>query len=258
MNTSFNDGSKQEDIAKQMLFVAYRVLVDEAGVLLLQGLRSYLEFCTSFVAEVHTDETISEGHREVEIFDTVMKKYIAACKDTPYEDKSWSFPKFHARQHAFDDIKNKGAARNFGTKPSESMHKAIRDTYHQMTNFKDVTPQIVKHDHRRAVATFVREQIDAIDAELKEQEDPDDVEPTILSNVDVGSKLKQLSFSALEQQMTEDDAFQRFRIKFGDFISTFLPAFGLLPFSQVRGAVKPTYQSNNQVHNRDTFDSVTQ
>ncbi|KAK7034140.1 hypothetical protein R3P38DRAFT_2772245 [Favolaschia claudopus] len=144
----------------------------------------------------------------------------------PYEDKSWNFPKFHARQHAFDDIKNKGAARNFGTKPSESMHKAIRDTYHQMTNFKDVTPQIVKHDHRRAVATFVREQIDAIDAELKEQEDPDDVEPTILSNVDVGSKLKQLSFSALEQQMTEDDAFQRFRIKFGDFISTFLPAFG--------------------------------
>ncbi|KAK7059887.1 hypothetical protein R3P38DRAFT_3523832 [Favolaschia claudopus] len=217
MNTSFNDGSKQEDIAKQMLFVAYRVLVDEAGLLLLQALRSYLAFCTSFAAEVHTDETISEGHREVEIFDTVMKKYIAACKDTPYEDKNWNFPKFHARQHAFDDIKSKGGRAKLW---------AIRDTYHQLTNFKDVTPQIVKHDHRRAVATFVREQIDAIDAELKEQEDPDDVEPTVLSNVDIGSKLKNLSFSALEQQMTNDNAFERFRIKFGDFISTFLPAFG--------------------------------
>ncbi|KAK6984385.1 hypothetical protein R3P38DRAFT_3231865 [Favolaschia claudopus] len=170
-----------------------------------------------FVAEVHTDETISEGHREVEIFDTVMKKYIAACKDTPYEDKSWSFPKFHARQHAFDDIKNKGGR-------SKLWYQAERIYAQSYTGHLSSNDEFQGCD--AAVATFVREQIDVIDAELKKQEDPDDVEPTILSNVDVGSKLKQLSFSALEQQMTEDDAFQRFRIKFGDFISTFLPAFG--------------------------------
>ncbi|KAJ7797268.1 hypothetical protein B0H14DRAFT_2531223, partial [Mycena olivaceomarginata] len=41
MNTSFNDGSKHEDIAKMMLFVAHNVLIDDAGLLLLQSLRSY-------------------------------------------------------------------------------------------------------------------------------------------------------------------------------------------------------------------------
>lgn len=73
MNTSFNDGSKHEDIAKMMLFVAHNVLVDEAGILLLQAIRSYLEFRTSFAAEVHTSETIAEGSREVDTLDSVMK-----------------------------------------------------------------------------------------------------------------------------------------------------------------------------------------
>jgi hypothetical protein len=73
MNTSFNDGSKHEDIAKMMLFVAHTVLVDDAGLLLLQALRSYLEFRTALAAEVHTTETVNDGCREVDILDSVMK-----------------------------------------------------------------------------------------------------------------------------------------------------------------------------------------
>ncbi|KAJ7081070.1 hypothetical protein C8R44DRAFT_653325, partial [Mycena epipterygia] len=57
-------------------------------------------------------------------------------------------------------------------------------------------------------------------------ESPSDLETSALSNVDIGSKLKPVSFSALEQEMSEDLAFARFRVKFGDFISDFLPAFG--------------------------------
>ncbi|KAJ7088189.1 hypothetical protein C8R44DRAFT_836122 [Mycena epipterygia] len=227
MHTSFNDGSKHEDIAKMMLFVVHNVLVDEAGILLLQAIRSYLEFRTSFAAEVHTSETIAEGSREVDTLNSVMKKYIAACEGTDHGEKKWNFPKFHARRHAFDDIKKKGASRNFGTKTSESMHGAIRNTYHRLTNFKDVTPQLVKHDHRRTVATFIREQIDALNEDPDDLgESPSDLETSALSNVDIGSKLKPVSFSALEQEMSEDLAFARFRVKFGDFISDFLPAFG--------------------------------
>ncbi|KAJ7460514.1 hypothetical protein B0H11DRAFT_2286132 [Mycena galericulata] len=224
MNTSFNDGSKHEDIAKMMLFVAHNVLVDDAGLLLLQALRSYLEYRTSLSLEVHTSETIADGKREVLTLDSVMKDYISACEGTEHGEKSWNFPKFHARQHAFNDIENKGASWNFGTKTSESMHGKIRQTYHRLTNFKDVTPQLVKHDHRRTVATFIRDQIDALNEDPDES--PDDLEPSISSNVDIGSKLKPVSFSRLEEEMSSEPAFERFRVKFGDFLSDFLPAFG--------------------------------
>ncbi|KAJ7727715.1 hypothetical protein B0H16DRAFT_1665589 [Mycena metata] len=214
MNTSFNDGSKHEDIAKMMLFVAHNVLTDDAGLLLLQALRSYLEFRTSIGFEVHTSKTIADGRREVQTLDSTMK--------------NWNFPKIHARRHAFEDIENKGASRNFGTKTSESMHGAMRNTYHKLTNFKDVTPQLVKHDHRRTVATYIREQIDSL-AEMNDLSDvpeDEDIEESVLSNVDIGSKLKPISFTTLEQEMIGDVAFERFRIKLGDFVSDFLPAYG--------------------------------
>ncbi|KAJ7749592.1 hypothetical protein DFH07DRAFT_869219 [Mycena maculata] len=228
MNTSFNDGSKHEDIAKMMLFVAHNVLVDEAGLLLLQALRSYLEVRTLIALEVHTSETIAAGRRELLTLDSVMKKYITACEGTIHGEKNWNFPKFHARSHVFDDIAKKGASRNFGTKTSESMHGPIRETYHRLTNFKDVTPQAIrqltKHDHRRTVAMFIRDQIDARNEDPEES--PEDLEVSMLSNVDIGSRLKPISFSTIEQAMSEDPAFERFRVKFGDFISDFLPAYG--------------------------------
>ncbi|KAJ7757236.1 hypothetical protein DFH07DRAFT_868144 [Mycena maculata] len=208
MNTSFNDGSKHEDIAKMMLFVAHNVLVDEAGLLLLQALRSYLEGRTLISLEIHTSESIAAGRRELLTLDS----------GTAHEEKNWNFPKFHARRHVFDDIENKGASRNFGTKTSESMHGPIRQTYHRLTNFKD----LAKHDHRRTVSTFIREQIDALNEEREDS--PADLE--ILSNVDIGSRLKDISFSEMEQASAQGPAFERFRVKFRDFISDFLPTTG--------------------------------
>ncbi|KAJ7440438.1 hypothetical protein FB451DRAFT_1344109 [Mycena latifolia] len=227
MDTAFNDGTKHEDIAKMILFVAHNVLVDEAGLLLLRATRCYLEMRTSIAFQVHTSETISAGRHELLALDTAMKKYITACEGTDYDEKSWEFPKFHSRRHAFDDIENKGASRNFGTKTSESMHGVIRDTYHRMTNFKDITPQLIKHDHRRTVATYIRERIDALDEGPEDGwETPEDLEASVLSNIDIGSKLKPVSFSTVEQATREDSAFDRFRLRFGDFISDFLPNFG--------------------------------
>jgi hypothetical protein len=46
----------------------------------------------------------------------------------------------------------------------------------------------------------------------------------VLSNIDIGSKLKPVPFVKLEQDMSHDTAFQRFRVKFGVFITQFLTA----------------------------------
>ncbi|KAJ7886048.1 hypothetical protein B0H13DRAFT_1889327, partial [Mycena leptocephala] len=219
MNTTLNDGSKHEDVAKTMLFVAHNVLVDEPGLLLLQALRSYLELRTAIKFEVHTADTLAVGRNELLTLDSTMKQYIAACEGTEqYANKDWNVPKFHSRLHVFDHIEKKRASRNFGTKTSESMHGAIRKTYLRLTNFKD----LVKHDHRRTVATYIREQIEALNEDPSES--PEDMESSVLSNIDIGSKLKPVSFAKLEQDMSHDAAFHRFRVKFGIFTTQFLAA----------------------------------
>ncbi|KAJ7260762.1 hypothetical protein C8J57DRAFT_1072259 [Mycena rebaudengoi] len=228
MNISFNDGSKHQDIAKMMLFVAHNVLVDKPGVLLLQALRSYLELDMYVGLQVHTSRTIAAGRRELLRFDSTMKachKLTLLLTSGDVEEKSWNFPKMHSHQHVFDDIESKGASRNFGTKINESKHGAMRQTYHRLTNFKDVTPQLIKHDHRRIVALYVREQLDELDGP-ENIEEPEDLEPITLSNVSVGSKLKPLTFAMLGEEMAEDVAFHRFRIRFADALSDFLPAYG--------------------------------
>jgi hypothetical protein len=87
---------------------------------------------------------------------------------------------------------------------------------------------LVKYDHRRTVATFIREQVDALNIAPADTNGPDDLEASVLSNIDIGSKLKPISFAALEDMMSNDSAFQRFRVKLGVFISDFLPAFGYM------------------------------
>ncbi|KAJ7099596.1 hypothetical protein B0H15DRAFT_1002950 [Mycena belliarum] len=222
MNITFNDGSKNEDIAKMMLFVAHNVLVDAAGVKLLQFLRSFLELNMYVSLEVHTTDTIHAGEHELTVFSEVAKAYIDACQGTEeYGKKNWNFPKIHSHQHVFDDIRNKGASRNFGTKISESMHGPIRNIYHRLTNFKNVTPQLIKHDHRRAVGLFIREQLDLLDAP-DDTDCPEDLD--VLSNILVGSKQKAVPFTVLEEKMPGDVAFTRFRVRFGDFLSDFLQA----------------------------------
>ncbi|KAF8145837.1 hypothetical protein K438DRAFT_1781554 [Mycena galopus ATCC 62051] len=222
MNITFNDGSKNEDIAKMMLFAAHNVLTDAPSILLLQCVRSFLELNMYVSLEVHTTETLAAGKRELIIFDERIKEYIEICKDTEYGDKSWNFPKMHSHWHVFNDIKNKGATRNFGTKISESMHGPIRQMYHRLTNFKNVTPQLIKHDHRRVVGIFIREQLDILDT----VDDSDDTDSEILSNITIGSKLRPIAVSVLEEKMFSDVAFARFRIRFAECLTPFLQAYG--------------------------------
>ncbi|KAK6984340.1 hypothetical protein R3P38DRAFT_3332873 [Favolaschia claudopus] len=155
--------------------------------------------------ELHTAETIAAGRRHLQKFDRLMKEYQNTCVDTPFGEKNWNFPKMHLQQHAFDDIVRKGASRNFGAKIDESMHAATRAAYLRQTNFKNVTPQAV-------------------------------------GNVVVGSRKTPTSFADLENDMKEDAAFTRFRLRFAEFLNNFLPAFGYgLPQGK-RVALQPTQE----------------
>ncbi|KAJ7689689.1 hypothetical protein B0H17DRAFT_1134825 [Mycena rosella] len=171
--------------------------------------------------EVPTSETIAAGRRKLLIFDEVTNEYIESFEGTEYGEKSWNFPKMHSHQHVFENIENKGAMRNFGTKISESMHGPLREMYHRLTNFKNVTPQLVKHNHRHAVGLLIREQLNVLDA----PDDPDCPENAeILSNISTSSKLRPVSFSVIEKTYG-DASFTRFRIRFPNFLSDFLLAY---------------------------------
>ncbi|KAK7034432.1 hypothetical protein R3P38DRAFT_2518906 [Favolaschia claudopus] len=243
-NISFNDGSKHEDIAKMMVYASHDVLTDKAGFLLLQCLRSYLEVDLYVGLELHTAETIAAGRRHLQKFDRLMKEYQNTCVDTPFGEKNWNFPKMHLQQHAFDDIVRKGASRNFGAKIDESMHAATRAAYLRQTNFKNVTPQILRSLHRTLVAKYIRDQLDGretfLDDDDFEQQAPSDIEP--VGNVVVGSRKTPTSFADLENVMKEDTAFTRFRLRFAEFLNIFLPAFGYTLPQGKRVALQPTQE----------------
>ena len=57
-------------------------------------------------------------------------------------DKDWNFPKMHALVHSFDDIKAKGASRNYNTKPNEKLHGPLKKAFARQTNFKNVEFQV--------------------------------------------------------------------------------------------------------------------
>jgi hypothetical protein len=54
---------------------------------------------------------------------------------------------------------------------------------------------------------------------------PRDTEPPI-ENIALGSKQRLISFHQLEEENSADLAFQRFRIKLANFLTSFLPTYG--------------------------------
>ena len=55
---------------------------------------------------------------------------------------NWNFPKTHLWKHATRDIRRKGVARNYSTRPNEKLHGPLKDAYHHQTNGKDIAPQV--------------------------------------------------------------------------------------------------------------------
>ena len=63
-------------------------------------------------------------------------------QDPDTTQKNWNFPKIHLVKHAFQDIIEKGAVRNYSTRPNESHHGPIRKYYLLQTNRKDEAEQV--------------------------------------------------------------------------------------------------------------------
>ncbi|KAJ7301222.1 hypothetical protein DFH08DRAFT_996074 [Mycena albidolilacea] len=242
MSTAFNDGTKHEDISKMIVLTAHNVLERPVDLLLLQVCRSYQELSLYVTMKRQTTDRIHDGEEELKNFGRLLKLYIQKASRTPgLDEKSWEFPKIHAHKHVFDDIRRKGAARNFGTKIDEALHGSTRNTYLRQTNFKNVAPQILWSEHRTMVGKLIRDQINDLDGIRQrewevpnEEEAKDDPPPDITEekadNVALGSKLAPISFARLEQEMKADTAFHRLRIRFSDFFTNFLHTYeGQLP-----------------------------
>lgn len=56
-------------------------------------------------------------------------------------EKNFDFPKQHAVMHAPDDIRRKGATKNFSTRPGEGFQQEVREAFGQ-TNFREVLGQV--------------------------------------------------------------------------------------------------------------------
>ncbi|KAJ7671894.1 hypothetical protein B0H17DRAFT_1162079 [Mycena rosella] len=233
MGTAFNDGTKHEDISKQILFTTHNFLTDDVDLALLKVIRSYQELSLLVTLKKHTPETIAVGRQELVNFGEYMTAYIEAYTNTELDDgKNWNFPKMHAHTHAFDDIERKGVSRNFGTKIDEAMHGSTRNAYLRQTNFKNVAPQILKSEHRRLVGKYIRDQLDDLDQNFQREwdgEEPEKETPTdiqVFENVAIGAADADLSLNNLEQAKANDAAFIRFRLRLAEFLSDSLPLYG--------------------------------
>ncbi|KAI0284933.1 hypothetical protein BC826DRAFT_1189767 [Russula brevipes] len=173
MKVSFTDGAKFEDMSKLIVFVALNVIQrnDKEGWALLRSLRSYSIVDLYLALEVHTENTIQSGRRELAKFALCIQEYVNASTNASEDEpvKKWSFPKMHALVHSFDDIEKKGASRNYNTKPNEKLHGPLKKAY-LTTNFKNVAPQILKVDHHKFISSFIHSQIDEMDANNSTEE----------------------------------------------------------------------------------------
>ncbi|KAL4266406.1 hypothetical protein AB1N83_001284 [Pleurotus pulmonarius] len=237
---SFNDGSKNHDISKIILFACHNILtkeVDEAGYVLLRCLRAYMNMRMYAGLRLHTEETISAGREAVEEFSELLQEYIEKSNNEDLLGKNWNFPKNHLYMHLFDDIVAKGVTRNYSTKPNEQMHGPLRRTY-QRTNFRNIAPQILTKIHRVLVAEYLWQDIDdqdsAIAAATENTEvDVDEGKAKSSSTASYYSDHLSLTvaqppttFHDLEQQHAADMApklFNNFHIRLADFLSTSLP-----------------------------------
>ncbi|TFK46324.1 hypothetical protein OE88DRAFT_1715060 [Heliocybe sulcata] len=240
VNTSWNDGSKENNIAKQLLFAAQSE-VDRrdhpALYTLLCCIRSYLEQDMYAALEVHTEDTLDALGKEIEKFEVLLKQYIAAQKPEEKKAKEWLFPKVHIRSHIVSNIRTLGATRNNDTKPNEKMHRPIRQDYLR-TNFKNIAEPILRANQNNRVALFIREQLDHLDhlEKLQREEALEGVQGSAqlakvsksyleCGHVRLGAACRPISLETVEAMFAPDPAFKDFRKKLGSFLTNLMAAY---------------------------------
>ncbi|EMD40065.1 hypothetical protein CERSUDRAFT_46326 [Gelatoporia subvermispora B] len=228
-NITFQDGSTYEDMSKIILFVVHNVVNKDDHpecYALLKCIRSYLNLDIYLSFEVHTDETINATRAELKLFMQLLTEYV----DMAATAKDWNFPKIHLLMHVVDDILNKGATRNMNTKPNEQMHGILKETYQDMTNFKDVATQILREEHRRYTADHIRAIITACDEFDKKSKD--DYAAAMISqrqfgNVILGSRQRNVMLGTLQSEHQNDPEYANFAQELGEYVTEFFVLNGI-------------------------------
>ncbi|KAJ8580971.1 hypothetical protein M405DRAFT_887350 [Rhizopogon salebrosus TDB-379] len=231
-NVAYSDGNKFQDISKQILYAAQNVLTrraDEAGYALLKCIASYLHIDMYVSLDVHTERTIAAGEAEILVFQKLLDEYIEALGDKSM--KNWNFPKAHSAKHVFTDIREKGAARNFSTRPNEGQHGPIKRAFTRQTNGKDIANQILRLDHMTLVSELIRSRVNYVDEQRRkdilserglETEDLDD--RSFCGHIHLGAPQCLTSLEQLEKENKSNRAFGLFRKKLSTFLNYFLDA----------------------------------
>ncbi|KAF8197090.1 hypothetical protein BJ912DRAFT_1020953 [Pholiota molesta] len=223
MGISFSDAMKLQDIVQISPFITQSILTREAspnGYLLLCCIRRYLHVDSYFLRDLHTEDTITEGKKELKEFSDMMEIYIEATSDT--SSKGWDIPKMHLHSHAFDDIFEKGNMQVYDSLFNEPMHGPLKDSYLLRTNFKNVDGQILKADHWAYTSAYLQNLIDFVDENKhNDSEIESDIEGSkyTFNNITLGSRQKPITIQRLLEDHANDEAFNQFQQKLQKFLS---------------------------------------
>ncbi|KIO04410.1 hypothetical protein M404DRAFT_143459 [Pisolithus tinctorius Marx 270] len=182
--------------------------------------------------DVQTERTINMINDEILTFDQTLKDYTKCVMKSNIDGlrTDWNFPKVHLWKHIVQDIRLKGAARNYSTRPNESMHKPIRDAYEHRSNGRDVPAQVLRVDHQVLATKLLRLRVDHLKKSVSGESDPEAdavSEHTSLDHIKLGAHVVATqTLKDLEENGQPDMAFHRFRQRFCKFLNDALPAYG--------------------------------
>ncbi|KIK14665.1 hypothetical protein PISMIDRAFT_116623 [Pisolithus microcarpus 441] len=239
LHISFSDGNKLRDLLQQTFYAALNILkndVSREGYQLLRMLRSYLELDSLIGLSVHTDRTLELIEKEQVIFENELKGYIsqvASGELAEHLKTDWNFPKVHLWKHVVRDIRKKGVARNYSTRPNEKMHGPLKDAYRDRSNGKDVASQVLRVDHHRLAMKLIRSRIDAEADRVQEDcddssidgGDSEDILTSFDGHVKLGSPRPPKSIQAISCDHALQQEFQGFHQKFARFINQCIPVY---------------------------------
>ncbi|KAF6744235.1 hypothetical protein DFP72DRAFT_1095451 [Ephemerocybe angulata] len=203
---SYQDSNKWEDMARVFFYILQDVFTaeDEEGCQLLACLHVFLNLNTLSSFENHSETTIKLIETELEQFMTEIQKLCDIIGE------EWLFPKMHLHMHMTRDILAKGVTRNYTTKTFETLHRALKEFYLWMTNFRDVDEQILNADQRSQVLKYIKGLIEFYN-EIAELNETSEAEGTLNRKGEGGLKHAYGNVTLKAPQGSRSQALVRFK-----------------------------------------------
>ncbi|KAI0073150.1 hypothetical protein K474DRAFT_1710969 [Panus rudis PR-1116 ss-1] len=215
MSIKFSDGKKYEHISKVILYATHNLFHHQKNKLaykMLKVVRAYINLDMLIALEDYKAES---------------------ANDEDFASKNWEFPKAHTHKHAFNDVRAKGASRNFNSKINEKKHGPLKDAYEDVSNKQHSTyvDQILQYDEHIGASTLLRARLDYMDALVSDPEDDTEQSKAVSEESDLVlaatrtskytlvSKNSPVTFHALEAEHSSNSAFKNFRVKLNQFLT---------------------------------------